>query len=102
MTIQVHPDAVVQLKESSSSSIPDDYLICNGSLASAYERRSKGAVPTDDDTCTVDTVYTTDSDESLCHRVSFADNLVTDAWTRPATQPEDVRSLYYSKEEIER
>ena len=35
-------------------------------------------------------------------RVQFADELVTDVWTRPRTPPGDLRALFYSYEETQR
>mmetsp|Transcript_3282 Transcript_3282/g.5653 ORF Transcript_3282/g.5653 Transcript_3282/m.5653 type:complete len:262 (-) Transcript_3282:928-1713(-) len=36
------------------------------------------------------------------HRVKFADELVSDVWTRPRTPPGDLRALFYSYEETQR
>ena len=35
-------------------------------------------------------------------RVQFADELVSDVWTRPRTPPGDLRALFYSSEETQR
>ena len=35
-------------------------------------------------------------------RVQFADDLVSDVWTRPRTPPGDLRALFYSSEETQR
>lgn len=37
--------------------------------------------------------------EGSSKKVSFAEELVSDVWTRPRTRPEEVRSLFYSAED---
>ncbi len=47
--------------------------------------------------CTLSTSSTSSSsDASSERRVTFADQLVTDVWTRDRTLPEDVSNLFYS------
>ena len=47
--------------------------------------------------CTLSTTSTSSSsDGSSERRVTFADQLVTDVWTRERTLPEDVSNLFYS------
>jgi hypothetical protein len=113
MTIHVHPEVLVQLQQSPSSS-HDDFLIKNTEPLSAAagpsccsrgggSRRRSSHSQTDDDQ-TVDTISTASSDSfSDCgSRVSFAEELVTDVWTRPATEDDELTDLFYSKEETDR
>jgi hypothetical protein len=57
-----------------------------------------------------DSVYTASTSSLSCDtddceydkRVSFAENLVTEEWTREYTPKEDVACLFYSTEEMQR
>jgi hypothetical protein len=117
MTIHVHPEVLVQLQQSSPSS-HDDFLIQNKEPLSAAagpsccsprgagsRRLSSHSQTTTDDDQTVDTISTASSDsfsDCGCSRVSFAEELVTDVWTRPATEDDELTDLFYSKEETDR
>jgi hypothetical protein len=56
----------------------------------------------DDSIFTLSTASLSDSDSEIERRVSFADDLVTDEWTRPYTPKELIPTLYYSPEETSR
>jgi hypothetical protein len=56
----------------------------------------------DDDDFTVSTTSLSDTDSEAERSVSFAEELVTDEWTRPYTPREEVTKLFYSTEETQR
>jgi hypothetical protein len=43
-----------------------------------------------------------DDEDYDCRRVSFAESLVTDEWTREYTRKDEISSLYYSTEDTQR
>lgn len=118
MTIKVEREALIALQSQpwpsssvSSNDDDDDNVIRIYRKYPAHHDHylSKdllpGAVSTDDE----DSVYTTstttcsDSDTSdIDRRVCFADDLVTDVWTRPYTEKERIAELYYSNDETHR
>lgn len=63
-----------------------------------------------DSSCDDDSVFTASTaslssdsdDEDLDRRVSFAEPLVTEVWTREYTPRDDIATLYYSTEETQR
>ena len=79
-----------------SSSLEEDYPV--GKLR---ER----ALRDDDSVCTVSTASISsddDDDEDYDKRVSFAEPLVTEEWTREYTSKDDIANLFYSTEETQR
>lgn len=96
----------------------DEYLLVD--FPSVEKLRSSTCGPTtgadndDESIFTLSTTSLSDTDSDLgdddedsstassSRRVSFADDLVSDEWTRPYTPPEEVRDLYYSSEETQR
>ena len=67
----------------------------------------KPSSPRDDDSVsTATTACSSDSDDEILEdfdrRVSFAQPLVTEEWTREYTPKDEIASLYYSTEEISR
>lgn len=112
MTIRVERHAllrVISTTPSPSCNPSLDPLICEDEEFVIVELPEKKAEQqqhpffdpaTTDDDQTIDSSdddYSADSTES---RVSFADNLVTDVWTRPYTPVEDVPSLFYDSDTI--
>lgn len=55
-----------------------------------------------DDDCTVTTLSSSSFSDADERRVTFADPLVTEVWTRPWTPAEDRETLFYSIEETQR
>jgi hypothetical protein len=56
----------------------------------------------EDSIFTLSTASLSDSDSEIDRRVSFADDVVTDVWTRPFTPKEEIANLFYSTEETQR
>lgn len=56
----------------------------------------------DDSVYTISTASCSDSESDIDRRVCFADDLVSDVWTRPYTEKEDASELYYSNDETQR
>jgi hypothetical protein len=56
----------------------------------------------DDSVYTASTASLSDTDSELERRVSFAEDLVTEEWTRPYTPQEEISNLFYSTEETQR
>lgn len=127
MTIKVEQEVLLRVLETSPSSHPplettltcdDGYLLVDycksmSSAASEYgveKLRNSTYCDEEDEESSIFTLSTaslsdTDSelgDDEPCRRVSFADSLVTDEWTRPFTPREEVSKLYYSTEETQR
>jgi hypothetical protein len=63
----------------------------------------RGCTCDDDDSIfTASTDSLSDTDSELDRRVSFADDLVTEEWTRPFTPKEEVNNLFYSSDDTAR
>jgi hypothetical protein len=65
----------------------------------------RGLSTDDDDTLSTSSLSTEDSTDDSCEierRVSFAEDLVSDEWTRPYTPKEEISALFYSTEETSR
>jgi hypothetical protein len=56
----------------------------------------------EDSVFTLSTASLSDSDSEVERSVSFADDVVTEEWTRPYTPKEEVSKLFYSTEETQR
>ena len=56
----------------------------------------------EDSVFTLSTASLSDSDSEVERSVSFADDIVTEEWTRPYTPKEEVSKLFYSTEETQR
>jgi hypothetical protein len=61
----------------------------------------RGLSTDDDDTLSTSSL-STDSDCEIERRVSFAEDLVSEEWTRPYTPKEEISALFYSTEETSR
>lgn len=101
MTIHVQQHALETLQSSNS------WPICNSDDFLLFRKKSvfgdgEKIEQDDDSVVTLSTASFSDSDDSVCLRVSFVEELVTDVWTRPYTTPEDLADLYYSTEETNR
>ncbi len=67
------------------------------------ERAAERSMCDDEDSVfTLSTASLSDTDSELERRVSFADDLVTEEWTRPATPKEEIPRLFYTTEETQR
>ncbi|EEC49359.1 predicted protein [Phaeodactylum tricornutum CCAP 1055/1] len=118
MTIKVEQDTLLQVLQNHhqhQSFEPvgpqEDYLVIDfckpiGSDDFCVEKLRS---PTDDEDDSVYTISTaslsdtfSDVDSTCERRVSFAENLVTDVWTRPFTPKEEISDLYYSTMETQR
>ena len=89
--------------ESSITSVEDDFVVVDfqplcSSLAVGKLRSST----IDDDTASTGSLSSDSYDSSDQRRVSFADDLVTQVWTRPFTPRSEVSNLFYSTEETTR
>jgi len=88
--------------------IPDDEFVmvelptavCSFSEGSLVEKLRDSYV--NDDDCTVTTLSSSSFSDVDEQRVTFADPLVTEVWTRPWTPAEDREKLFYSIEETQR
>jgi len=110
MTIKVEQEVlVVSLQERRPHQWPisdssDDFLISK--KPQCPQRGDDKIVYDDEDASSISTFSTaslSDSDSSeFDRRVSFSEDLVTDEWTRPFTEEEDIPTLYYSNEETQR
>jgi hypothetical protein len=70
-----------------------------------FEKLRSWSGDDDDSVFTASTAGFSDSDSednSLERRVSFAEDLVTEEWTRPYTPKQDLESLYYSTEQTQK
>jgi hypothetical protein len=101
MTIHVQQDVLVTLQSSYSWPISEseEFLLFR---KKAMLGDNEMIEHDDDSVLTLSTASLSDTDDSVCFRVSFAEELVTEVWTRPYTAPEDVSDLYYSTEETNR
>ena len=118
MTIKVEREALItvltrrptwpsSLCEATSISTDDDeFVVVNLPSKSPYldtERLRCSPYSDEDSVCTLSTSSDSlSSDSSLERRVSFASSLVTDVWTRPFTEREEIPSLFYSTEDTNR
>jgi hypothetical protein len=124
MTIKVEQEALLRVLERplphpqpnhaqshAPSSQGDEYVLVD--FPSTFNKSNDCAVEklrrsTYDDEDSVDSGFTlstaclSDSDSEVERSVSFADDLVTEEWTRPYTPKEDVHKLFYSTEETQR
>eukprot|EP00526_Cylindrotheca_closterium_P023787 CAMPEP_0113626020 /NCGR_PEP_ID=MMETSP0017_2-20120614/13451_1 /TAXON_ID=2856 /ORGANISM="Cylindrotheca closterium" /LENGTH=197 /DNA_ID=CAMNT_0000536175 /DNA_START=16 /DNA_END=606 /DNA_ORIENTATION=+ /assembly_acc=CAM_ASM_000147 len=70
---------------------------------SSVEKSQVGPTSDDQSTCSLSTdSLSSGSCHSLERRVTFAETLVSDEWTRPRTPRDQVSSLFYSTEETQR
>ena len=69
----------------------------------SVEKSPVGPTSDDQSTCSLSTdSLSSGSCHSLERRVTFAETLVSDEWTRPRTPRDQVSSLFYSTEETSR
>lgn len=119
MTIKIEREALLQALESQPTGPPLEGPLPSGSGYLLVDFRKpispddfvvekiRSSTSDDDDSIlTISTASLSDSDDSddsvLERRVSFAEDLVTDEWTRPYTPREEVSSLFYSNEDTQR
>ena len=106
MTIKVEREALLRVLERppQSTALTEDFLLVDcGNLIDSNAQKAR----TDDDSVftlsTASSFSDTDSEpEEEERRVSFAEELVTDEWTRPFTAKEDLHQLFYTTEETQR
>merc|ERR1712228_275766 len=53
-------------------------------------------------TASTASLYSEDDDDDEVRRVSFAESVVTDVWTRPYTPKDEISKLYYSRTDEKR
>lgn len=110
MTIKVEQEVLVSLGSSHQWPIgnSDDYLIRKSKpQQSDDDLLSKSPFCDDlDEECASISTFSTASmssdDYSIDRRVSFADDIVTEVFTRPYTEESEISNLYYSTEETQR
>lgn len=117
MTIQVEQREtlllrVVERKEEESAAVVVDYANnCGPSkplilpVPKVSDTRTTTAPEDDTASVTTSSTFSSSDDDSSAYtarRVCFADQLVTDVWTRPRTPREDLSALYYSSDETQR
>jgi len=115
MTIKVEREALLRVLsrqppsyQLSDDPIPveDDFLLVDYCSISSedfpVEKLRRSTCDDDDSVDTLSTASLSDTDSECDRGVSFADNLVTDVWTRPYTPKEDISSLFYSTEDTAR
>lgn len=116
MTIKIERDSQLRVSDSHSDSstshvppfetgiVEDDFLLVNfPQMCSSVGKLRSSTL--DDDTASTGSFSSDSTDSSTdagLRRVSFANDLVTDAWTRPYTPRSEVSSLFYSTEETTR
>ena len=89
-----------------SSNLPQSSRELFGDLSIVDIRKSSSHVEdvpsltSDDDT--LSTASMSSDEESLDRRVSFCDEIVTEVWSRPFTEKDDIPKLYYSSEDTAR
>jgi hypothetical protein len=77
-------------------------------LVSALSSSHQWPIGNSDDFLLSKSPFCDDIDEEECasvsidHRVFFADDLVTEVYTRPCTEESEISNLYYSTEETQR
>jgi hypothetical protein len=111
MTIKVEQEALVALQSQHWPIVSeDDCLLLQRKPLSSQDFRVpvveklRHSLSSDDEDSvfTLSTASLSDTDSEFDRRVSFADDMVTEVWTRPYTPKEDVSKLYYSTEETQR
>jgi hypothetical protein len=122
MTIQVEQQALLRVMErplpysqpqpSHSQSHPpssqeEEYVLVDfrDTLKSndcSVEKLRHSTYDDEDSVFTLSTASLSDSDSEVERSVSFADDVVTEEWTRPYTPREEVSKLFYSTEETQR
>lgn len=115
MTIKVEREALLRVLERPPSNTPigstEDYLLVDyGNLINPNEnsveklRQTQG--DDEDSVCTESTASFSDTDSEDAdpeeRRVSFAEDLVSEEWSRPYTAREDLPHLFYTTEETQR
>ena len=113
MTIRIDRDLLLRILSAPPRDCALDPTSIHCQVKYEYIEKPEGPnrLPDEDD----DSVYTASTAALSCDaddvdaddveydkRVSFADTLVTDQWTREYTAREDVGCLYYSSDEIQR
>jgi hypothetical protein len=116
MTIKVEQEVLLRVLETPPSRYSldstiredDDFMLVDfrkplsHDLCSSVEKIRAEAYDDDDSIFTLSTASLSDSDSIIERRVSFADDLVTEEWTRPFTPKDEIPALYYSSEETSR
>jgi len=117
MTIIIEREALLRVLArepsgiSSSITCSDAYIPSDGEYVlvdipkplSSVEKSQVGPTSDDQSTCSLSTdSLSSGSCHSFERRVSFAETLVSDEWTRPRTPRDQVSSLFYSTEETQR
>ena len=109
MTIQVHPEVFLQLSSHHGESCTSTALQKRpawpispspATVLKKAEAFAREDLFEDDDT--LSTTSMSDCSSEVTRTVSFAEDLVTEVYTRPFTPPEQVQELYYSQEETAR
>lgn len=110
MTIKVEQEVVLRVVQNSNASHPplpvgDDFLLVDFRKPSNDFDGVEKILSADDDDDSIFTISTaslSDTDSEIQRRVSFAEDLVSEEWTRPFTPKDEVSSLFYSTEETQR
>jgi uncharacterized UBP type Zn finger protein len=122
MTIHVEQEALLRVLESplphqhqqpnhslshAPSSQEEEYVLVDFSNTfksndCAVEKLRHSTYDDEDSVFTLSTASLSDSDSEVERSVSFADDVVTEEWTRPYTPKEEVSKLFYSTEETQR
>jgi uncharacterized UBP type Zn finger protein len=89
------------------SSEGDEYVLVDFSNTfksndCAVEKLRHSTYDDEDSVFTLSTASLSDSDSEVERSVSFAEDVVTEEWTRPYTPKEEVSKLFYSTEETQR
>lgn len=88
---------------SSSSSTCQDSEAYQSAVVDNHALQSSVSIDDEDSVYTTTTTSSfSESDTDLDRRVTFADDLVSDVWTRPYSNKEDIERLYYSNEDTQR
>lgn len=105
MTIKVEHEAVLQVLQPPCCHHPLDQLQDCGSYKRSIDQGFYPVKPLLSSTCgdddaSVDTLSTaslsSDDEDDVPKRVSFAEDIVSDVWTRPYTDRKTISDLYYS------
>lgn len=83
---------------SSSKKLFDDLSLVD-IVKSSHVEQVPGLTGEDDDTLSTASMS---SDETIERRVTFCDEVVTEIWSRPFTEKDDIPNLYYSSEDTAR
>jgi hypothetical protein len=117
MTIKVEREALLRVLERPPQYSPiedasgDCLLVDYGNLISNSDdvvgKLRQSSVDDEDSVFTVSTASFSDTDSEDAEdlddrRVSFAEDLVTEEWTRPFTAKEDLSLLFYTAEETQK